>query len=211
MRIVRAPAELAEAVAAARREAARGFGDDRVFLERYLAPPRHVEIQILGDAHGNVVHLRERECSIQRRHQKIIEESPSPRVDAALRARLTARGRSPRRARSATRARAPSSSSSTTRGEFFFLEVNTRLQVEHPVTEAVTGHRPRARAAARRRGRAARLRAGRRAASRARHRGAALRRGPGQRLPARPAAGCSPAQPPRDRRCAGTRRRARDR
>ncbi len=139
MRIVLQPAQLAEAVAAARREAASGFGDDRVFIERYVPRCRHVEIQILGDAHGNLVQLGERECSIQRRHQKIIEECPSPRVDAALRDALgeaalrLARGLGYRSAGTVEFLLDDASQ------EFFFLEVNTRLQVEHPVTEAVTG------------------------------------------------------------------------
>jgi propionyl-CoA carboxylase alpha chain len=139
MRVVEAAPDLDEAVAAARREAASGFGDDRVFLERFVARARHVEIQILGDAHGNLVHLGERECSIQRRHQKIIEESPSPRVDPAMR---EAMGRA---ALELARALAYRSAGTVEflvdddTGEFFFLEVNTRLQVEHPVTECVTG------------------------------------------------------------------------
>ena len=139
MRLVSDPADLAEAVAAARREALGGFGDDTVFLERYLRRCRHIEVQILGDAHGSVVHLGERECSIQRRHQKIIEESPSTAVDDALRAAV-----------GDAAVRLASSigyiSAGTVEllldddtGEFFFLEVNTRLQVEHPVTEEVTG------------------------------------------------------------------------
>ena len=139
MRLVSDPADLAEAVAAARREALGGFGDDTVFLERYLRRCRHIEIQILGDAHGSVVHLGERECSIQRRHQKIIEESPSTAVDDALRAAM---------GEAAVRLGSSISycSAGTVEllldddtGEFFFLEVNTRLQVEHPVTEEVTG------------------------------------------------------------------------
>ncbi len=139
MRIVEDPVDLEEAIASAKREAASGFGDDRVFLERYVARSRHVEIQILGDAHGTVVQLGERECSIQRRHQKIIEEAPSPRLDEAMR---TAMGDAALRL-----ARGLGYQSAGTveflvddeSGEFFLLEVNTRLQVEHPVTEAVTG------------------------------------------------------------------------
>jgi hypothetical protein len=138
MRVVREPNELIEAVGAAQREAASAFGNDTVFLERYVDNPRHVEIQIFADAHGTVVHLHERECSIQRRHQKIIEESPSPAMTADLRRAMGAAAVAAGRAINYVGAGtvefllAPS-------GEFFFLEVNTRLQVEHPVTEAVTG------------------------------------------------------------------------
>ena len=139
MRIVSCAEELAEAVAAARREAASGFGDDRVFLERYLPRARHIEIQILGDAHGGLVHLGERECSIQRRHQKIIEESPSPRVDAGLRARIGDAALRLARALDYRSAGTVEFMLDEETGDFFFLEVNTRLQVEHPVTEAVTG------------------------------------------------------------------------
>jgi propionyl-CoA carboxylase alpha chain len=139
MRIVRSRADLAEAVAAARREAAGGFGDDRIFLERYLPRARHVEIQILGDTHGSLVHLGERECSIQRRHQKIVEESPSPRVDAALRERMGEAALRLARALDYASAGTVEFLVDDASGEFFFLEVNTRLQVEHPVTEAVTG------------------------------------------------------------------------
>ena len=139
MRIVREAAALPEAVAAASREAQSAFGDGTVYLERYLEGARHVEVQIFGDSHGRVIHLYERECSIQRRHQKIVEEAPSPAArPGAARGDLRGGGHGGR-ARSATRTPAPSSSCSPTRGEFFFLEVNTRLQVEHPVTESVTG------------------------------------------------------------------------
>jgi len=139
MRVVESAGDLPEAVAAARREAASGFGDDRVFLERYIARARHVEIQILGDAHGGLVHLGERECSIQRRHQKIIEESPSPAVDADLRAAMGDAALRLARAIGYSSAGTVEFLVDDATGEFFFLEVNTRLQVEHPVTEEVTG------------------------------------------------------------------------
>ncbi len=139
MRLVADPAGLAPAVAAARREAERAFGDDRVYLERYVARARHVEIQILADAHGNCVQLGERECSIQRRHQKIVEESPSPAVDAGLRARM---GEAAVALASSVGYRSAGTVEfllDADTGQFYFLEVNTRLQVEHPVTEEVTG------------------------------------------------------------------------
>ncbi|MEM7412770.1 MAG: biotin carboxylase N-terminal domain-containing protein [Myxococcota bacterium] len=139
MRIVERAEDLEEAVASAKREAASGFGDDRVFLERYVGRARHIEIQILGDLHGGVVHLGERECSIQRRHQKILEESPSPRVDAALRAKMGDAALSLARALGYASAGTVEFLVDDATGEFFFLEVNTRLQVEHPVTECVTG------------------------------------------------------------------------
>ncbi|MYD99627.1 MAG: acetyl/propionyl-CoA carboxylase subunit alpha, partial [Gammaproteobacteria bacterium] len=131
------PHYLHAAVEGARREAEAAFGDDTLFLERWLTATRHVEIQILGDNHGNLVHLFERECSIQRRHQKIIEEAPSPAVDDELRAAMG------EAAVSAARRIGYSSAGTVeflvAEREFFFLEVNTRLQVEHPVTEAITG------------------------------------------------------------------------
>jgi len=137
MRVVESADELSAAIEAARREALAAFGDDTLFLERWLTASRHVEIQILGDNYGNLVHLFERECSIQRRHQKIIEEAPSPAVDDALRARLGA-------AALAAAKKIGYSSAGTVEfllagDEFWFLEVNTRLQVEHPVTEEITG------------------------------------------------------------------------
>ena len=139
MRIAADPSQLSEAVAAARREAASGFGDDRVFLERYLERARHIEIQILGDAHGGLLHLGERECSIQRRHQKIIEESPSSAVDTTLRTKMGAAALALAGALGYQSTGTVEFLLEETTGEFFFLEVNTRLQVEHPVTEAVTG------------------------------------------------------------------------
>ncbi len=139
MRVVASAGDLPEAVATARREAASGFGDDRVFIERYVAQARHVEIQILGDAHGGLVQLGERECSIQRRHQKIIEESPSPAVDADLRAAMGDAALRLARAIGYASAGTVEFLVDDATGEFFFLEVNTRLQVEHPVTEEVTG------------------------------------------------------------------------
>ena len=139
MHLVESPGELDEAVATARREADRAFGDDRVFLERYLARARHVEVQILGDAHHNLVHLGERECSIQRRHQKIIEESPSPAVDDALRSAMGEAALGLARGIGYHSAGTVEFLLDDSTGEFFFLEVNTRLQVEHPVTEETTG------------------------------------------------------------------------
>jgi propionyl-CoA carboxylase alpha chain len=139
MRVVESASDLPEAVATARREAASGFGDDRVFLEHYIARARHIEIQILGDAHGGLVHLGERECSIQRRHQKIVEESPSPAVDAGLRAAMGDAALRLARAIGYSSAGTVEFLVDDATGEFFFLEVNTRLQVEHPVTEEVTG------------------------------------------------------------------------
>ncbi|MGD9989723.1 biotin carboxylase N-terminal domain-containing protein [Pseudonocardia sp.] len=138
MRIVGDTTELREAVDGARREAASAFGDGTVFLERYVVDPRHVEVQILGDTHGEVVSLFERECSIQRRYQKIVEEAPSPAVDDALRAELGAAAVAAGKAIGYTGAGTVEFVMDQ-QGSFFFLEVNTRLQVEHPVTELVTG------------------------------------------------------------------------
>ena len=139
MRIVESKKDLKDSITSAQREAKVGFGDDRIFIERYVASSRHIEIQILGDSHGNIVHLGERECSIQRRHQKIIEESPSPRVDEEMR---TAMGNAA--IKLAKKLKYESAGTveflvDDKTGEFWFLEVNTRLQVEHPVTEEVTG------------------------------------------------------------------------
>jgi acetyl-CoA/propionyl-CoA carboxylase biotin carboxyl carrier protein len=138
MRIVREARALEEEIARARSEALRYFGDGRLYVERYVERPRHIEVQVLGDAHGNVVHLWERECSVQRRFQKILEETPSPALEPAGRAEICATA--------AAIARAAAYRNAGTvefiygeDGIFYFLEMNTRLQVEHPVTEAVTG------------------------------------------------------------------------
>jgi acetyl/propionyl-CoA carboxylase alpha subunit len=135
MRVVREAGELEEALAAARREAKAAFGDDRVFCESYVERPRHVEVQILADDHGRITHLFERECSIQRRHQKILEESPALRGD--LRARMT--GAAIAFARAIGYRSAGTVEFMVEGGDFFLLELNGRIQVEHPVTEAVTG------------------------------------------------------------------------
>ena len=138
MKIVRAADEILPAIESARREAMKAFGDDRLLLERYIEEPRHVEFQIFGDGRGNVLHLFERDCSIQRRHQKVVEETPAPRYGDALRQRMAAaaiaaaRGVDYRNAGTVEFIVTPE-------GEFYFLEMNTRLQVEHPVTELVTG------------------------------------------------------------------------
>jgi acetyl/propionyl-CoA carboxylase alpha subunit len=139
MRVVADPAELAPAVEATRRQAAAAFGDDAVLLERWLDGPRHVEVQIVGDTHGRIVQLFERECSIQRRHQKLVEESPSPAVGPDLRHRLGEAALAVARAVGYTGAGTVELLLQESRERFWFLEVNARIQVEHPVTEAVTG------------------------------------------------------------------------
>jgi acetyl/propionyl-CoA carboxylase alpha subunit len=138
MRVVAAPADLDEALEAARREAKAGFGDDRVFCERFVERPRHVEIQLLGDAAGSVMHLGERECSIQRRHQKVLEESPAPGVEDELRAALGDAAVSFGRAVGYRNA-GTAEFMLDPEGGFWFLELNARIQVEHPVTELVMG------------------------------------------------------------------------
>jgi acetyl-CoA/propionyl-CoA carboxylase biotin carboxyl carrier protein len=140
MRIARSRAEVAEALAAARREATASFGNDTLLIEKYIERPRHIEIQVLADAHGQVIHLGERECSLQRRHQKIIEEAPSPAINDRMRAAM---GKAAvEAARSVGYVGAGTVEfivSGSKAGEFYFMEMNTRLQVEHPVTELVTG------------------------------------------------------------------------
>jgi 3-methylcrotonyl-CoA carboxylase alpha subunit len=138
MRVVRGAAELAEAIRGARGEAENAFGDCRLMLERFLERPRHIEVQVFGDGNGECLHLFERECSVQRRYQKIIEESPSPFLKPATRAAMTAAAVRAARAVGYVNAGTIEFIVSA-EGEFFFMEMNTRLQVEHPVTEAVTG------------------------------------------------------------------------
>ncbi|HXY65138.1 MAG TPA: biotin carboxylase N-terminal domain-containing protein [Mycobacterium sp.] len=140
MRMVERPADLPAALVSARRESAAAFGDDTLFLERFVLRPRHIEVQVLADTYGNVVHFGERECSLQRRHQKVIEEAPSPLLDAATRARIGAAACDTARSVDYTGAGTVEFIVSADRpDEFFFMEMNTRLQVEHPVTEMVTG------------------------------------------------------------------------
>jgi acetyl/propionyl-CoA carboxylase alpha subunit len=141
MRVVLEEKDLPQALESAQREASAAFGDGRVFLEKFIARPRHVEFQVFGDSHGNVVHLFERECSIQRRHQKIIEESPSPALTPELRGKMAATAVRAAQAIGYTGAGTVEFMvDEKERGTFYFLEVNTRLQVEHPVTEMVTRH-----------------------------------------------------------------------
>jgi acetyl-CoA carboxylase biotin carboxylase subunit len=137
MKVARTREELPEALSTARSEAKAAFGDDSVYLERYLSTPRHIEVQVVADSFGAVCHLGERDCSLQRRHQKLMEESPSPAIDSATRDRIGA---------VVTKAIAALGYLGVgtieflyENGEFFFIEMNTRLQVEHPVTEAITG------------------------------------------------------------------------
>jgi propionyl-CoA carboxylase alpha chain len=138
MRIAHAPGEVAEGFARARSEAKSSFGDDRVFIEKFITDPRHVEIQVLGDKHGNLIHLGERECSIQRRNQKVVEEAPSPLLDAETRRRMGEQAVALARAVGYDSAGTVEFVAGQDRS-FYFLEMNTRLQVEHPVTELVTG------------------------------------------------------------------------
>ena len=143
MKRVNDPAEFQEALASAKREAAAAFGDDRVLLETYVTRPRHIEVQVFGDGQGNVVHLFERDCSLQRRHQKVIEEAPAPGMDAKTRAAVTEAAIKAARAVSYVGAGTVEFIADASKGlqpdRIWFMEMNTRLQVEHPVTEAVTG------------------------------------------------------------------------
>ena len=138
LRVVQREAELAQAILSSRNEAQASFGDSRLLVEKFVSEPRHIEIQMIGDKHGNVIHLGERECSIQRRHQKVIEEAPSPFLDEKTRAAMGAQA--------VALAKAVGYDSAGTvefivdgKKNFYFLEMNTRLQVEHPVTELITG------------------------------------------------------------------------
>ena len=142
LRIVHKEDELVQAIKSSQHEAKASFGDDRLFIEKFVTEPRHIEIQVIGDKHGNVLYLNERECSIQRRHQKVIEEAPSPFLDAATRKAMGEQA--------VALAKAVGYDSAGTvefivdkDRKFYFLEMNTRLQVEHPVTELITGPRPR--------------------------------------------------------------------
>jgi propionyl-CoA carboxylase alpha chain len=138
LRVCESPEELAQAIQSSQNEARASFGDDRIFIEKFVTEPRHIEIQVLGDKHGNCIYLNERECSIQRRHQKVIEEAPSPFLDAATRKAMGEQA--------VALAKAVGYDSAGTvefivdgQRNFYFLEMNTRLQVEHPVTELITG------------------------------------------------------------------------
>ncbi|PVG81954.1 carbamoyl-phosphate synthase subunit L [Nocardioides gansuensis] len=139
MRVCRSAAELPDALAAARREAAGAFGDDTMLVETYVESGRHLEVQVIGDSHGTVLHLWERDCSTQRRHQKVLEEAPAPTIDAETRARLTSSAVALAQEVGYVGAGTVEYLLDAATGEFYFLEMNTRLQVEHPVTEAITG------------------------------------------------------------------------
>ncbi|NUT56168.1 MAG: acetyl-CoA carboxylase biotin carboxylase subunit, partial [Thermoleophilia bacterium] len=138
MKLVASPAEAGRAFESAQREGEKYFADGRVYVERYLEDPRHVEVQVLADGHGNVVHLGERDCTIQRRHQKLIEETPSPAVDEELRARIGQIAVDAARA-AGYRSAGTIEGLLTADGSYYFMEMNTRIQVEHTVTEEVTG------------------------------------------------------------------------
>ena len=137
MRIVRSPGELAAAITSAKREAKAAFGDDRMLIEKFVENPRHIEVQVIGDSHGNLLSLFERECTLQRRHQKVIEEAPSPTLDPTQREAVCAAAR---KAAAAVDYVGAGTIEFVSNGkDVFFIEMNTRLQVEHPVTELVTG------------------------------------------------------------------------
>src|SRR5262245_13104908 len=137
MRLVEATDALPESIASARREAAAAFGNDQVLIEKYIARPRHIEVQVFGDTHGNVVSLFERECTLQRRHQKVMEEAPAIEITAERRAAMSAAALAA--AHAAGYVNAGTVEFIADAGGFYFIEMNTRLQVEHPVTEMVTG------------------------------------------------------------------------
>ena len=137
MRIVRSASELAAAVVSAKREAKAAFGDDRMLIEKFVENPRHIEVQIIGDSHGNLLSLFERECTLQRRHQKVIEEAPSPTLDAVKREEVCAAAR--KAAAAVDYVGAGTIEFVSDGKDVFFIEMNTRLQVEHPVTELITG------------------------------------------------------------------------
>jgi acetyl-CoA carboxylase biotin carboxylase subunit len=137
MKVAQAPDQLADQLRIARQEAKANFGDDAVYLEKYLGAPRHIELQIIADAHGNVIHLGERDCSLQRRHQKLLEEAPSPALNAATRERLGGIGTGA--LKKLGYRNAGTIEFLYENGEFYFIEMNTRVQVEHPVTEMISG------------------------------------------------------------------------
>jgi propionyl-CoA carboxylase alpha chain len=142
MRLAYSERDVREGFEATKREGLSSFGDDRVFIEKFIESPRHIEIQVLGDKHGNIVYLNERECSVQRRHQKVVEEAPSPFVTPAMRKAMGEQAVALARAvgyHSAGTVELIVSGADTTGESFYFLEMNTRLQVEHPVTECITG------------------------------------------------------------------------
>src|SRR5262249_9433399 len=137
MRVVRSATELPAAIVSAKREANAAFGDDRLLIEKYVDNPRHIEVQVIGDSHGNLLSLFERECTLQRRHQKVIEEAPSPTLTAARGDAVWAQAR---KAAGAVNYVGAGTIEFVSDGkDVFFIEMNTRLQVEHPVTELITG------------------------------------------------------------------------
>ena len=212
LRIAHDKAEVAEGFVRARSEAKSSFGDDRVFIEKYIENPRHIEIQVLGDKHGNVIHLGERECSIQRRNQKIVEEAPSPLIDEATRKKMGAQAVALAKAVGYDFAGTVEFVAAQDK-TFYFLEMNTRLQVEHPVTELVTGSRSGRADDPRRRGRKACDQAERRQAHGLGDRDPHLCRGSVSQFPAvdRPAHALSAAGGNQQRRRHGSCRHRRDR